>query len=143
MGFLLYGTMGRDGHWDCKSIMGHVDVPWDSMGQWDGMDTGTASPSWDMWTSHGIPWDNGTGWTLGLQVHHGTMGRDGHWGCKSIMGRVDVLWDSLCPMGQWDGMDTGTGWTLGRDGHWDCKSIMGHVDIPWDPLCPGTAHMVP
>ena len=66
MGFTLsYGTMGRDGQWDCMSIMGHVDIPWDSlcpMGQWDGMDSGTASPSWDMWTSHGIlsvPWDNG------------------------------------------------------------------------------------
>ena len=51
------------------------------------LDGGGQWPSWDLWTSHGIPsvpWDNVTGWTVGFQVHyHGTCGRP------------------LCTMGGW------------------------------------------
>ena len=58
------------------------------------------------WMSHGIPsvpWHNGTGWTVGLQVHHGTSGRPmGSHLSHGIMGRDKIPMD--CRWQYWTGV---------------------------------------
>ena len=72
-------------------------VQWDGMDSWDGgIESGM---TWD--TSHSVhcvPWYSGTGWTVGIVVVRV--------GCFRTF-----PFCPLCPMVQWDGMDSWDGGT--------------------------------
>ncbi len=80
-----------------------------------------------------IPWN--------VPLSYGTMGWDRQWDTHaSVKGQVDIPWNvplshgtvgcdgqSYCPMGPWDGMDSGTHICRGTGGHpMECPIV------PWD-----------